>query len=114
MKIIWLYLWNGWSDFVHVWHAARYYISANNAPLKQVTRATARAHVRSPPLYLRNYWADLFQIWHAVKYHTSACDAPLKSGVLLHVRTCTPLLCISEITGPIELKFGMRPSTKHR
>ena len=70
-------------------------------------------HVRTPPLYLRNYWADLFQIWHAVKYHTSACDAPLKSGVLLHVRTCTPLLCISEITGPIELKFGMRPSIIH-
>ena len=57
-------------------------------------------------LYLRNYWADRIQIWHAAKHYTSAYDARGKIWMLLHVRTCAPLICISETTGQIELKFG--------
>ena len=52
------YLWNGWTDFVQIWHPARYHTPARKAPLKTVARAVPRAHVRFPSLYLRNYWSD--------------------------------------------------------
>ena len=106
-KMVWLHLWNGLTDFVQIWHAARSHTAVNDGPLKPGPGADARVHVRSPALYLRNYGTDLAQIWHAVKHHTSVNDALRKLGVLLHVRTCTSHLCISETNGPILLKFGM-------
>ena len=75
----------------------------------QILSVAARAHVHTLFSYLRNYWSDWTETLYVGRYHTAVAEALLKFGVPLHVRTCTPLLRISETTGPILLKFGMWP-----
>ena len=41
----------------------------------------------------------------------SRTDSHLNIEVLLHVRTCAPLICISETAGPIKLKSCMLASS---
>ena len=72
------------------------------------TLRSAHAHVHTPSLYLRNGLTDRAQIYCVVGSllvtrlshvmdHISHCD--------LHVRTCTPHICISGMAWPIALKF---------
>ena len=72
------------------------------------TLRSAHAHVHTPSLYLRNGLTDRAQICCVVGSllvtrlshvmgHISHCD--------LHVRTCTPHICISGMAWPIALKF---------
>ena len=55
--------------------------------------------------YLGNGWTEWVQIWHTARYNTPANNACPNFEVPMHVRTCTPLFCISETTRPISLKF---------
>ena len=101
----------GSTDFDQLRHEARYHTSDHDAPLKPGPRAAARAQVRSRLQYLRNYWSNRAQIWHAAKHHTCVNDASHKPEVLYcmcALRTCAPLFCIYQTTGPIKIKCGMQ------
>ena len=58
--------------------------------------------------YLGNGLTEWVQIWHTARYYTPANNACPNFEVPMHVRTCTPLFCISETTRPISLKFCIR------
>ena len=62
--------------------------------------------------YLGNGLTEWVQIWHTARYYTPANNACPNFEVPMHVRTCTPLFCISETTRPISLKFCIQATAQ--
>ena len=89
---------NGWDDCIEIWYA----LGTHSVRCIQYSHrwgVSARAHVHTPSLPLRNGSADRVQICCVIGSplvkRFSTCHGS-HSHCGLHVRTCTPHLCISE------------------